>query len=403
MSKSIRIMAIFLFISSIFGYSFFASVAAILNVDNRLIVIPYRALVAAISIFLISAFFFKKNFIANLSISSNKTLFLLCVFSFLLLYFTIAFIDSIFYLDYLDYETKSLFWQFYILVTILPAIAFASTINFINERILVEWSMFIGLISLIVILYSYLSLSDFDLNALISGRISLLALNPITIGHTGLSLIILSYVYFVRFDSKFVFKRLIALLSLIVGFTVLIAAGSRGPFLSLLAFILFLIMQRSISFKSFVFFLLIAYLLSILINSFDIYIFDRVSENFLKDDSRDSIYSDTFQLIYENFFFGAGIFSMETSPHNILVESLLVTGFVGFIVFVTILGFSFSYCHSMYSNKENMLIPLLFIQYFVYYMVSGEIQEALMFWLLVFCFLAYNNKLNSTRVSRSSI
>ena len=112
-------------------------------------------------------------------------------------------------------------------------------------------------------------------------------------------------------------------------------------------------------------------------------------ESFFKDESRSNIFNDSLALISENFFSGSGIFALETYPHNLIVESLLVLGFIGFLLFLIIFIFNLYYSFIIYKKGLNRILPLLYIQYCTSSMVSGTISEALLFWMLTFCFLMF--------------
>lgn len=395
-------MALTIFASSIFGYPLFSSLAVIFNLNNRTLVVPYRALIVVISIVLILLSCLATQW-KYVKIKRQKLFFLISIIFFFILFFSRAIIDSLFYLSYIDYETKSLFWQFFILTTLIPATSFSSAVNFVREEELVKWSMYIGLLCVSTTLYAYMYSTGNNLGTLFSGRISLLSLNPITIGHTGVSLMILGYIYFIKFSNGSKLNKFIALISVALGLITVLAAGSRGPILSILGCLIFIGMNNGLNLKKITYLLLVLTIINISIKSLDIYIVDRLIQSFLKDEARSSIYENTFNVINNNIFTGAGILATNIPPHNIFVESFLVTGIFGLSFFVLIVIFSILYCQTLYNQKYNYLLPLLYIQYFIYYLVSGELHEALMFWLLTFCFFTYRFNVNNSNLLRLSV
>ncbi len=312
------------------------------------------------------------------------------------------------YLEHINYSEKVQFWIFTILVTLLPAISFAAGFKFIEEKNLIKYGLYAGVFAVGLSIFAYLGTVGYDFSSLYSGRMSLISdnldlsvLNPITIGHTGVSLILLSFAYSVRFGFLNRINILIISTGYTIGFVALIASGSRGPVLSLLACMIFSFLLKGISYKGalYVFLLLLAIFLTT--NFSDIYIFERMHDNLFKDDARDTILINTFILIRENFFTGSGVFAMDAYPHNLIIESLLVLGFFGFCFFVIIVLISIYYACIMYKRNLSIIFPLLYIQYFVFYMVSGSISEALMFWLIIFLFLFFNIKKNKNKTLAS--
>ena len=389
MNNYIKLTVVIIFMSSLFGYTFVSSFGIILGIDNRQLVIPYRAMISFFSLILLLVCF--RNYSKNIN-TDKKIVYFFVIISFVLLFLARSFLDSMFYLNNVDYEVKLEYWLFLILVTLLPSASFALSFKYVKEYTLVKWGMYAGFASVTTSIISYLGTVGYDFSMLYSGRMSLSVLNPITIGHAGLSLILLSYVFLTRYNSVSFFNRLIAIASYLIGFLALIAAGSRGPFLSLIVCLIFLLLLKDIRIKTIFYIILTAVLIVLIASLFDIYIFERLMESFLKDEARDSILQDSFILIMDNFFIGSGIFAMDTYPHNLIVESFLVLGLFGFFLFTIIFTMNFYYAFIMYKRALNIIFPLLYIQYCVFYMVSGTISEALMFWTLTFCFLFFNFK-----------
>lgn len=386
MNNYIKIPIIIIFASSIFGYPLLSSIGVILNMDNRQLVVPYRGLIVLISL---SLFFVYKNSFFKYIKDNKKFVFASAIFYFFFMFIFRSFLDTFFYLSHIDFNIKKEFWLFTILVTLLPSVSFASYYNNVEENKIVKYSLYMGLISVLTCLTAYLGTVSYDISMLYSGRMSLTVLNPITIGHAALSLIILSYASIIRFRSK---NILIVAISFFVGFLTLIAAGSRGPFVSLFAVIIFILLTKGISFKGILYGLIFVIIINIIASSFDVYIFEVLLESLFKDEARDSIFKESFSLIKENFFLGSGIFALQTYPHNLFVESFLILGVFGFILFLVVFIMSSYYSYIMYKNNLNIIFPLLYVQYSIFYMVSGTIHEALVFWMMTFCMLTFNFK-----------
>ncbi|MCK7519045.1 MAG: hypothetical protein MZV64_15630 [Ignavibacteriales bacterium] len=96
------------------------------------------------------------------------------------------------------------------------------------------------------------------------------------------------------------------------------------------------------------------------------------------------------QFVLENGI-GAGIY-----PHNIFLESLMALGFIGGILILILLFNSLKICYYSIKELDNYSwIRLLFIQYFIFSMMSGGIYNSPLLWI----FMALNfavDKFNKT-------
>lgn len=395
-----RNLFIFIFVSSIFGYSLFSSLGVVFNFENRQIVIPYRIVVGLISSLLF--IFFIKNFSQGMN-SKIKIIYLFSIFSFLALFLSRSIVDTYFYLDNIGYEIKLEYWIFTLLVTLLPAFSFSLGVNKLKEYQMVKWGVYFGLLSVIISVYAFLTTVGYDYSTLYSGRINLNVLNSITIGNAGLSLILLSYIYLTKYEVNVISRNIIGLISYLIGFLALVSAGSRGPFLSIITCLIFLFMVGDIRLKNIIYIFLTVMVFIFLPNHFDIYIIERLLDSFFKDEARNNIFNESFILIKQNFFSGSGIFALETYPHNLIVESFLVIGFFGFLLFLMIFIFNLYYAFIMYKRNLNRILPLLYIQYCTSSMVSGTINEALLFWMLTFCFLIFRFNRSSQIVKSKEV
>lgn len=387
MNRCVRFFTYYVFVATVFGYVMFSSLASILGVENRILVVPFRGTVSFFSILLVVAA------LANIQDFTWKGwtgLFsALIVFGFLCLLIVRALIDTYFYLDNLDRGIISQFWVFFILVTLLPAMGFAMGRGFVSENSLIKLSVYIGLMTVCLAILAYLGTVGFDVSKLYSGRASLKTLNPITLGHAGVSLIVLSYLY-ATFESIKSRRLIVVFIACVMGLVALVASGSRGPFLSLVACVVFLLAVKGFDWKLTAALVLIVIVAYYMADSLDIYIFERAGKELLEDRSRSAIVSEALSLIKANWFLGAGIFSMATYPHNLIVESYLVVGMVGFFLFILIFLVNIYYAVTLHWSGRSLLMPLLYVQYCSYYMVSGSIYDASMFWLLTFSFLSFN-------------
>ena len=86
--------------------------------------------------------------------------------------------------------------------------------------------------------------------------------------------------------------------------------------------------------------------------------------------------------------------NVDIYPHNILLEILQSVGFIGFIPFVILLGYTFKICFKIFSKFPNYgWIPLIFIQALTQNLFSGAIYTASWFWITMALLIALNQKL----------
>jgi O-antigen ligase len=145
-----------------------------------------------------------------------------------------------------------------------------------------------------------------------------------------------------------------------------------------------------------------------------------IGDDFEQDQSslvRLSLLNNSFNLIKENPVFGIGIGGFgilsenvddRLSPHNILVEVLLETGVIGFLVFLLMIYFFYKAFKTSLQDKEDrslyysFLYPCLFI--FMGDLVSGIIEDSRInyFWLglAVSYFVHRNNESREISINK---
>lgn len=84
--------------------------------------------------------------------------------------------------------------------------------------------------------------------------------------------------------------------------------------------------------------------------------------------------------------------TMRGYPHNIFVEVLMATGYIGFIPFIVVLGVAFSKVVNVIRKEpEKSLIGLLFFSYFIQSLVSGGLYSSVQFWISLGVILSIKN------------
>lgn len=368
-----------IFVLVLIGYPCVAAVVEILGVDSRTITVPYRGLIAAASVGVLT--------IAALSRPRFKlSLFWLAWAGFWTLYAARILLDSLFNPPAMALAPSE-YWMYSIGVSMLPATAIA----ILGERATGLRSFqkigYLGLLGLVSTLWVLINYDPaFSLSNLAVLRAETDTLNPIALGHLAVTCIIISIcAAFGKRESpaKFLFFYTPLLL---ISFFVLFISSSRGPALSLLTVGFICGIRSGLSFKFAIGLGLAAIFFFVLLNPELLHSFfvDRLLNDMWKDSTRIQLLTNSFKLIIENPMLGAGIEPMETYPHNLIVESFLAGGIPMGILFLTMLIISTWRAVSISNIRQSeSWVGLLHIQYAVAAMVSGSLYFAGPFWLLM--------------------
>lgn len=381
MSDSLYKTPIFVLLLSIFGYPIVAMFSLVSGVENQLTSIFYRLVIVFLSSLSIVCIGF-----AALKVKRNLSFY---YFSFLLLSFFLIFIfrailDSYMLASEGDITELSMFWMFLIGVTFLPTLAVALSWKHLTAQnaFLCSSGVFIGFASVTIILLVWVFYNGFD--TLIGGRVEFATLNPISIGHIGVSLLIFSYAYIMTSKAGLFYKYLVFFISIGVGCLIIVAAGSRGPILSAAAVCIFCV-AFSPKIKIYgklgltaIFFIFFVVVVSLFSDSMIVY---RVTSGLFDDPVRNKILDDSLNILIGNPLIGGGVFTMDTYPHNFILESFVVGGVFCGVIYTAINLLALYAAVHVYKSCINIVIPMLFIQYFVAGLFSGTIHEAVTFWM----------------------
>lgn len=374
--------AVLIFLLMFFGYPLFSSIATILDLANKLVVVPYRSIVLLLSLFVIAPLIYRRF---------QFSFYTVVLIVFWLYYFLRLIVDGV--LSPWMFESKPLFeyWLFALGVTLLPSLAVCFALKIIDEKQLSAWGVRFGFVAFIFCFYSYFHFVGYDSSKVISSRYETDSLNPISFGHMCVSLAIFSaYSFCFSGGVGRFFPALVFILSL-VG---IVLAGSRGPMLSfvgVLGCVVFILSRKTLLL---LFFLLVFFSIQLFVFFHDLAIFDRFSNGFFNDAARSGLMYEAVGNIFENLFLGAGVAPMESYPHNFLLESFMILGVGGGALFLLILASCVALSFVNIAFGRLRLISLLYIQYSLYVMVSGSLHEVAVFWVLTFIILMKSDRPN---------
>jgi O-antigen ligase len=378
--------------------------------NSRIITVPYRAIVVFLSVFAVvnqSYFEVPKNKTHIVSGKDYHPLIKSLLFFFLSIYSFRLVSDLLLKTDlYKPKEEYILSWFF---IAILPSIA-CRHIYTARAAQYFQFCFYTLYIAFLFILPSIIFKKlDFTLN---TGRSATEALNAIGLGHYGGSLFLLCMYFLFKSDAhvkKLSIQYLILLSGCMIGIYAVLMAGSRGPIISILFPLVFLIMGRThrrkkTKLSDFLILLLVVFGLMFfaqVATDSGSAVFDRMSslvsggefENL--DQSRVPIYEKTISLILDNMALGYGIELPDNLgyPHNLILESFLSTGLFGGFAFILIYIFSLLKSISIVLKDEEYRgwIGMLFIQYAIGSNFSGSLYGNHYFWQLLFVVIYFES------------
>lgn len=366
---------------TIAGYPIVAGLSQLLGVENRPLSIAMRVVVLGIATLLIVRFFF--------SPICKKTISFWCAWWFFwCLYLFRLTLDSLMYSDSLNLPPSE-YAIFSVGTCFIPALAvtLGNVYDGVNRSLKnLLWLLIIGLIlNLYLIFFSNLSNTDIVLQEL---RVETETLNPITIGHLGVSTLLL--VLWQANDCRRMSFFKIGLLCVfgMVAIVAIVASGSRGPIVAfIISTVVYSLMLPRHFFSRKTIFAIVCLILFGIYNSeklLSTFFISRIFDHLFEDNARMALLNSAFEIIKNNLFLGGGIDPLETYPHNLIVESFIVYGLWTGFLFCYLVFFSLNRVRIFaINNSKQFWVAILFIQYFVAAMFSGAIYLSSIFWVLM--------------------
>ncbi len=366
-------MVSLVFVGTLCGYPIVAALSILIDVENRMLSVPFRALILSSSLFLVM-FFLRR-----------PKKFSLCVSVWV--FFWMMFLSRLFLEFFFNNEALIFDWGEMILYSIgvcfLPSLAFL----FVKQDFYASIDLkTVVLACVTAMLLTALAIGkEFDFAILLAGRIETDTLNPIALGHLGLTAMLLS-IWTLLHSKNTNVTRLFLVVSIVVSFVCVLASGSRGPIFSMLVVsLLYFINNMSvISLKKvllmFVGVFVVVIILSVLYQS-DIYMVKRLTSSFFSDASRDSLATNSFQAFEEHFFLGAW-YPFSSYPHNLILESFMALGIFGGLSFFFVFISTSYFAYTLLKDANLGWVSILYFQYSTFVLVSSSLFYANQYWIL---------------------
>lgn len=233
-----------------------------------------------------------------------------------------------------------------------------------------------------------------------TGRLRLEALNPISVGHLGLSLLLLSVWPFMNGGKVSLgYKQLLNIAAGLLGLYLLIAAASRGPLVALI-FVLFFYFLAQDARRNWKVLTVTAILLALanqvgarLEETGKYKAFSRTESALSGEDvavsGRQVAYKGAANQFIQSPIFGDALEEKTTQkyPHNVVLESFMATGLIGGLPFLFLIIYGAFISYKAFKVKsDDGWISMIYIQYLVAAQFSGALYSVTTMWT----FLAIN-------------
>jgi hypothetical protein len=387
--SSISILCITL---SLFGYEVIAAFSTIAGVVSTPYAIAMRGLVVFTSLAVI---------VYNVSKSckqlKNNTL---AFGSFL---FWVLYLFRIFYSTAFSTEVLAYNWTYYWIWSVgaclVPITAILlmeiSTLQFVK---FFKYSYLILMVCGLAATFKGSGLElDGDGELAEKGRLVVAALNPISMGQLGASILILSiWALCFKFQQISFTVKLLVLINIAIGAYLIVGSNSRGPLLSALACMLYMILFSSRKIKFYIttilgIFIIIFPIIALYVeDNYGFSTYSRiVGENQIESESttnRLDRYYSVWSDFVQNPLFGSGLEEpiFGGYPHNIFVEGYMSTGIIGGTLLTMIMLLTTIHSIKIYKhNAAYSWISLIFVQYITSAQFSGAIYASTHLWITV--------------------
>ena len=303
------------------GYPVAGAIAQILNLESTVTSYPFRGVVLVLSAGLTFAVLARQKY----EIAVLVGIFFAA--------YTIRMIVDLEVGGYPEIETDIV----YFLATVMaPTIAMGAG-QYYNERITALLLTTIGAFACLMILYGLQTSNIYSEEISFSTRAAFEALNPITIGYTGLYTVVGAYVLFLV--SSLRTGVVVAIPAILIGLTVLVVGGSRGPLVAGGLFLAIYAFTRTTGIFALIFVVFGAFMLFNIVGQ-DLAIVQRFTDLSRDESIWTRIYVQELSIdaALANPIFGSSYVEPITLayPHNLLIESAMALGLFGFVLMAAI-------------------------------------------------------------------
>lgn len=368
------------------GFLISGIIPTFLGTNESSFTMIYRGIILLISLYIII-----NGALRNTDLNFSKKGIFILFYLFWILY-TFRIIYDLLLKRIFIYEDKDI--SFYLLnafgVVLLPCLSI-TLLNFnkINYKFILKW------------IYIFL-LSGLTISLILRGQAEVVSnrsvgdinVGILQFGQYGATLCILSFLLFLNTSSskyKFIF-----ILGFILGFVAIFISASRSPFLALILTMLTIVLFKYASFKTAFLSIICSLLLIFFFSDILILLDSYFNSSFIfrlqlalsgDTGSREDFFGYGINSFIHNPFFGEAMLLQNDGfkgsyPHNLIIESFMATGFLGgFLFLVWNIRALLSIRKVISRNVIYSWPALIFFQYFIFAMFSGNLYSSNIFWL----------------------
>ena len=352
-----------LFAVALFGYPIVGSLISLFQLESRVLSIPFRIAVGLFSLWLYVS-------TRRLKIDGWRQLMLVIWF----LYCLRLIYDWVFpNLDGADYAL-----QFFVATSVLPAMALMKADAYQQRRFALIGFITAGagtIISLLAALFGSAAVQDVTTT---TGRLSLAALNAVSLGYLATSAILCGFVLWrgARMGAKLCLAAMFVVL--LWG---LVLTGSKGPALALVFCMGLWAIRNGQAWK---FGILAVPLLVVALASEGNPLVERLSGSQEDESTIDRliVLTDSLHQIEGSPFLGSAFVELNSGfyPHNVFIEAALAFGIPGALLFLALMMFG---CFRSWQllKGTNALLGLLYFEALFAASTSGAIFGATLLWV----------------------
>ena len=401
-SNKISWSLVSLYALSIAGFPLVSAIPVLLGLESRPISVVYRAFIVCLS------------FVVLLYVGVIKKSLYIGRFWILMLYLWLIIILRLTWDSYFNSGIMVHPFNEYLLVMIgigfIPMCAFFVQPNRDSLNTSFLCTLLLSIFTLVVLLYAA---TFVDPQYLVTGRLSTEVLNPISLGHLGVSVAILSMVFLHGRSSsghlsQSALSYTFGVIGVCLGICVSIASISRGAIVSLvIVSSIYFVSSLKNAYKNLKTYFVVLTL--ILTMSFIIYYFEsetliqQISQLISASDFteksaalRTQMLRDGWDQFLNNPIVGSATVELNTGdyPHNIVVESFMATGIIGGMLLLSIIAISLrASWHLIRAGTGYNWVGLLYLQLLVAEMFSGSLFLGASIWNYSAAVIAIDNTL----------
>lgn len=372
-------LLILLFALGIAGYPFVAPLPLILDVESRVISVPYRGFFLGVALVVVLAVIRRRD-------SFYFGQFWWIFWLFWGIYITRLFVDTIVSPVPLRLPIEEYYLQAFGLV-LFPTIAFFAVLKPDECRLAIFATL---LVSILACLANYY----LAIEALLSGSIYRLGtetLNPISFGYLGTTVVLLASFALLRLPLRGLQGKIFIFCSIAIGLLAVGLAGSRGPLAALVITILVLLVytfRRNRSAAALIVFLVaFAWIALPYVVEMGSGIVERVEATGSgadpSDEDRIWLWTGAWSSFLDHPVVGSGIepHSLGFYPHNVVLEGFMATGILGGgLLLLMLLYVAKTAIGLLQSRSEYGWIGLLYIQQLFAATTTGAIYGSTGLW-----------------------